>query len=161
MTAPKKEPETKEQMEARMVAAASKAEIDTEARLAELLARKRDIDVPKDDQAAYERLRDELTPQLLREGPRYFIDYDGVKRVAYAVQPEPVDVDLPNLKALVAAGKLTEADLERLAPRKVDKEVFRRYLATEKISPHDALKVARITKGTAYVKFVTPDLDDD
>ena len=144
-----------------MVAAAGEAGPDTEAKLADLLDAQGRVTVPPERKDAYEELRDALTPQLLREGPRYFVDHDGVKRVAYAVQPEPVDVYVAGLKALVANGKLTVEDLDKIAPRKVDKEVFRRYLATEKIAPHDALKVARISKGTAYVKFVTPDLDDD
>ena len=161
MTEEQKEPETKEQMEARIVASAGVAGPDTEARLADLLDRKNEITVPAERKADYEELRDALTPQLLREGPRYFVDHQGVKRVAYAVQPEPVDVYVRGLEALVAAGKLTEADLDKVAPRKPDKEVFRRYLSTGKIEPSDALKVASISKGTAYVKFVTLDLDDD
>lgn len=155
------EKETKEQAEARYVAEAQQSDEDTENRLADLLELKGKLDKPAELKKDYEDLRDALAPQLLAEGPRYFLDNESVKRVAYAVQPEPVDVDVDELEKLVKAGKLTQADLDRLAPRKPDKEQFRRYLAQDRITPQDAVKVARITKGTAYVKFITPDLDDD
>jgi hypothetical protein len=151
--------ETREQAEEarrELEAKATPADKDTEQKLRELdrmvISRRKDPERERE----YERLRDEMAAQLAEEGPRYYIDDDGVKRYAFTVQPEPVEVDVDGLLAMYEEGTLSREVLDAVAPRKVDKEQFRRATAGGKITQAQLLKVAKIRKGTAHVKFSKP-----
>lgn len=149
--------ESEEDFTERMIRTAEPAVGDTETRLLELqnmqAKRRKDPQLER----RYEMLRDELAAQLKAEGPRYYIDNDGVKRYAFTVTPEPVDVDLDGLIQAELDQEISYETLDQVAPRKVDKEAFRRAVATERIPKALLLKIAKIVPGTAYVKTATPD----
>lgn len=102
----------------------------------------------------YTRLRDQATDALV-DGPRYFIDADGVKRYAVRLQAEPVEVDEELL-----AQEVSPAVLAEVAPRKVDKDLFKRAVAAGRIKPATLLKVAKVKPSAPYVKFYTADASD-
>lgn len=113
----------------------------------------------------YEELRDILTARLSKEGPRYYIDAFGEKRYAYALIPEPVDVDVDELIKMNEAGEISDDLLNEVAPRKVDKEAFTKAAArgTRKrprkpgITPEQLIRVATKRRGQGHVRFVTPE----
>jgi hypothetical protein len=145
------------------------AERDTEAMLQELdtLAALRRPDPLIE--ARYTELRDLLTARLLKEGPRYYLDAFGEKRYAYAIVPEPVEVDVDELIKMNESGEISDDLLNEVAPRKVDKEAFTRAAArgTRKrprkpgITPEQLIRVAKKRPGTGHVRFAkaenTPD----
>lgn len=141
------------------------AEYDTEALLLELdsLAALRRPD--PHIEARYEELRDLLAKRLHKEGPRYFIDLNGQKRYAYAVIPEPIEVDVDELIAMNHDGEISDKLLDEIAPRKMDMGAFTRAAArgTKKnprspgITPEQLMRVARKRKGTGHVRFAKPD----
>lgn len=148
--------QTKEEREAEIVRNASPADRDTEIRLAELhelvVARRKD----PERETRYERERDALAADLLEHGPRYFIDENGDKRYAYAVQPEPVEVDMDELMAMYEDGELSTEVMDQIAPRRVDKEGLRRVVSRKKITPAQFTRFAKLRKGTAFVQFSDP-----
>lgn len=149
--------ESEEDVKARMIRDAQPASSDTEDELLwlERLQAKRRKDPAVERE--YERLRDSLAARLEKEGPRYYIDNEGIKRYAYAVVPEPVEVDVDLLIEAELEREITYETLDAVAPRKVDKEAFRRAVAAERIPKKVLVKVATVTRGTAYVKTATPD----
>ncbi len=152
--------ETPAQLQARVTKEATRADVDTEVRLARL-AELAEIRREKPDiKTEYEVLRDELAAQIEAEGSRIFIGPDGEKYVAYVVSPEPIEVDVAELEAMDETGKIPVGLIDKVAPRKVDKEAFRRAVAKEEITKPQFLRVAKTTKGTAFVKFLPIDPDD-
>lgn len=144
---------------AELAATATPADGDTEEmllRLDTLQARRRKNPVLERE---YETLRDTLAARLGAEGPRYYLDNDGVKRYAYAVVPEPIEVDVDALCAMDERGELKEGVLEKVAPRKADKEEYRKAVGRGDITREQFLASATITKGTPYVKQSDP-VDD-
>lgn len=151
-----------ESKKAEMIAAAQPASKDTEENLVLLrkmvLARREDPIL----KARYEHLRDDLARQLKAEGPRYFINDEGVKQYAYTVASETVETSVAALEALFAAGEISKALFEELCPRGVDKDALRTAIARganprsrkEGIKPEHVAKIARIVPyGTPYVAF--------
>lgn len=147
-----------------MMAEALPADADTEAKLRYL---QRLQDVRRKDpviEAEYARLRDELARQIGQEGPRYYLDDHGVKRFAYIVQPEPLEYDVNELVKAKDEGRISEALLDELAPRKPNSEAIKQAAARGMkknprrpgLPPDVFVKVARKTKGTAYVKYSSP-----
>lgn len=141
---------------AKLKTEAKPADPDTEIQLMKLAdmaaSRRKNPDLEK----RYEALRELLATQLTKEGPRYFLGEDGIKRYAYAVTPEPVEVSEEKLMELDEAGKLKAGVLEKVAPRKVDKDAFRRAVANGSITREQFLEVAELTQGTKFVKFSDP-----
>lgn len=147
-----------------MMRDARPAEGDTEQMLLDLdmLARRRRPDPYIEEQ--YEALRDVLTARLSKEGPRYFIDVDGEKRYAYAVVPEPIEVDVDEVIALHDEGEISTELLDRIAPRKIDAEQFKLAVARGSnpnsrkpgITQEQLLRVARKRRGTGHVRFASP-----
>lgn len=143
---------------------AQPAEHDTEAMLLELdqLAAMRRPN--PDIEARYEYLRDILTARLAEEGPRYYVDALGEKRYAYAMVPEPIDVDVDELIKMNEEGEISDDLLNEVAPRKVDKEAFtkaaargtRRNPRKPGITPEQLMRVATKRKGKGHVRFVDP-----
>lgn len=135
---------------------ATRADFDTEEKILDLhdmvLKRRKDPELEK----RYEARRDELVAQLESEGPRYFIDAHGNKRYAYAVVPEPVDVDLDELLVEKAKGNISEETFEAVAPRKIDKEQFRRHVSNGNIPKDVFRRVAKVSRGTPHVGFSDP-----
>lgn len=152
------EAETKK---AEMMAAAQPADLDTEDALRTLrkmvIARRED----PVEKARYEALRDQLATRLKSEGPRYFINDEGVKQYAYTVAPEGVETSVAALKALLDEGEISAELFERLCPREVDKDELRTAIARganprsrrEGLKPQHVARVARIVPRTAYVAF--------
>lgn len=139
-----------------MQAAAEKAPPDMEALIRRLdnlaAARRPDPALERE----YEHLRDLLTKILAKEGPRYYLDSAGVKRYAFAVVPEPVEINLPKLIAMAKAGQISDELLEKLAPRKVDKDAYRRAGNTGKLTKAQVAATSKFVKGTGHVKFSDP-----
>jgi len=137
-------------------AMAQQASPDIEAMLVQLdrlaALRRKDPEVER----RYEQLRDELAGILGEEGPRFYLDDKGVKRVAYRVQPEKIQVDIAKLNEMAANGEIDEELLERVAPRKADLEALRSAVAAGRMTSAQLLKVARMSKGTAHVRFSDP-----
>ena len=104
----------------------------------------------------YEELRDLVAAAILADGPRYYLDIDGEKRYAYAVQPEPVEVDVAELIAMNGRGELAGEVLDQIAPRKVDKEAFRRAASTGRLTKAQVAATCKIIKGTPHVRFADP-----
>lgn len=143
----------------RIFEAALPADADTEDKL---LVLKRMVEARRKDPGAdarYEALRDPLAEELKEHGPRYLVDDDGVKHYAYAVAPEIVVVNQAELEAMVAEGSLDEAEYNRIAPRKVDKEALRRSISKKRggLSPAQVVRAVKFRPGTAYVRFDRPD----
>lgn len=126
--------------------------------LAQLMAaRRKDPTI----ESRYEVLRNTLAAQILEEGPRYFVDDDGHKRYAWAVQPEPIQIDMSELTELFESGKLTYEQYEEAAPRKADKTAIRRFVANQTIETEDLIKIASLSKGTAFVRISDPVINED
>ena len=104
----------------------------------------------------YEELRDLVAKAILKDGPRYYLDDRGDKRYAFAVQPEPVEIDVAELIAMNGRGELAGEVLDQIAPRKVDKEAFRRAASTGRLTKAQVAATCKITKGTAHVRFTDP-----
>ena len=83
-------------------------------RLDELAAIRRPV---KEVEAEYEQLRDKVAAILAMEGPRYYVDQDGVKRYAYVVAPDPVVIYVHELIQMGDEGLISEAALNLPAPR--------------------------------------------
>ena len=107
-------------------------------------------------EARYEELRDDVAQKLLADGPRFYLDSRGVKRFAFAVQPEPVEIDLDVLVGFYNVGEISEQDFEALCPRRVDKEVFRRLASKGTLPKKIVARSAKLRKGTAHVRFSDP-----
>lgn len=139
-----------------MEAKATKAPEDVEAALVRLdyLAdyRRKDPAI----EAEYETLRNKLAKLLGAEGPRYYLDLDGVKRYAYVVAPEPVEIDVAALIAMNKAGELSDEILEKIAPRKADKDAYRREATARRLTRKQIVDSSKVTKGTAHVRFSDP-----
>jgi hypothetical protein len=137
-------------------ATSTKADADTEellVHLEEIQARRR-----KDPalEREYEDLRATLVARLKEGGPRYYLDNMGLKKYAYLVEPEPVEIDVAALCALDEEGKLKAGVLDAVAPRKADKEAFRRAVGRGDITREQFLATAKVTKGTPYVRHSDP-----
>lgn len=148
-----------------MEAVAERADLDTEDKLVLLEGMMAELRPDPQLKARYERLRDQLVAQLRREGPRYFIDPQGVKRFAYAVTPETVEVDVAELQHMHKRGELTEEVLDEVAPRKLDRDGFRRAASRGKrggLTRQQVAKVSQIVpKGRGHVAYSGPQEDDD
>lgn len=107
----------------------------------------------------YEALRATLAARLETEGPRYYLDFHGKKRYAYASVPEPIDVDVDELCRLDEAGELKEGVLDKVAPRKANKEEYRAAVKRGDITRQQFLATAKMTRGTPRVLFSDPDDD--
>lgn len=146
----------KEEHLARLAAEATHADRDTEDQLVELfeivISRRED----PAEKRRYEGKRDEMVQVLAEHGPRYFIDAEGNKRYAYVVAPESVEVDLDELEAAHAEGKISDQTLEDVAPRKIDKEEFRKAVSRGDIDPATFVRVATIVQKTRHVGFSDP-----
>lgn len=153
---PKTDPATREYLKPNptvdeLIAEAQPAENkDTEEMLRELeqLAAVRSRWTSGDYNEEYERLRDEAAFRL-REGNRIFVDSNGVKTVAIRQTARGIEVDLNKLRDRVGP-----ALLDKVAPRKIDPEAFKRAVATGKITPGTFLEVATFKPRTPYVRFV-------
>lgn len=107
----------------------------------------------------YEALRDHVTAELAKSGPRYFLDDDGNKRYAFAVLPESVVPDIEEIVELAEEGKLPKLDIEKVFPRKVDTEELRRALAKRQIPKEVVAKHIHIVPKTGHTRFADP-VDD-
>lgn len=145
-----------EQRLAELQATATRADMDTEDKLIHLEHLKDQLREDPVVKREYEALRDELAAQLEREGPRYYLDNMGVKRYAYAVVPEPIEVDVDELCRLDEAGELKAGVLDQVAPRKADKERYRAAVQRGDITREQFLATAKVGRGTAYVKSSDP-----
>ena len=145
-----------EQARREMEAKATPATADTEGKLIALDAmmarRRKDPDL----EAAYEALRADLVAQLKAEGPRYFLNADGLKQYAFAVQPEPLDVDVDALIKMYEEGGLSLETLDKVAPRRADREAFRREVAKGNITQAQLLASTKLRQGTPHVKISPP-----
>lgn len=159
-----------ESKRAEMMAAAMPADEDTESRLTLLhkmvLARREDPEL----KIRYEALRDALASQIKTEGPRYFINNQGVKQYAYVVAGETVESSVEELTALFEAGEISKELYERLCPRGIDKEQLRQAIArganprsrSEGLKPEHVAKVCKIVAyGTPYVAFADAQEDPE
>jgi hypothetical protein len=139
-----------------MVEKARPAEGDIELsirRLDELAAaRRKDPDIEKE----YEDLRDLLVEIIELEGPRYYLDSDGVKRYAYAVTPEPVEIFTEELIKMAGEGLISEEELDLAAPRKASPDGYRRLSMKDTFTNAMIVRTSKIGKGTAHVKFSAP-----
>lgn len=141
--------------EAAAVQAAQPADPDTEMNLVSLqrmMAHRRPDPI---DERHYEVLRNALVDQLKQEGPRLFVDDHGHKTVAVAIVPESINVDLDQLLALAERDGWTQAEIDEIAPRKVDPEVVRRFFHRKKISNGAFASMATIVPKTGHVKFLS------
>lgn len=131
--------------------------MDMLARLEVLAARRR-----KDPalEAEYERLRNAASAIINDTGPRWFLDEDGHKRIAYRQAPMNVDVELDELVRQVAEGEI-DVDLDTVAPRKVNKEELKKAVATGRIPAAKFLRMATLREGTAFVRFSSDEQNDD
>lgn len=122
-------------------------------RLDELAAiRRPDPDVEKE----YEDLRNWVAGILAVEGPRYYLDSDGVKRYAYVVAPEPVAINVDELIKMYHLGEISLEDLNLAAPRKASPDGYRRLSSRKYFTNAMIVRTSKITKGTAHVKFSDP-----
>ena len=137
-------------------AKAKAAEGDLELMLAQLdeMAEARRKDPVKEER--YAELRDQCSAIILKEGPRYYLDGRGVKRYAFAVQPEPVEIDLDVLDYFYRQGRISADDYEKLCPRRVDKDVFRRLASKGVLTKQMVNQAATMKKGTAHIRFADP-----
>lgn len=126
--------------------------LDKLARLDELAALRRPN---KALEAEYEALRDEMAAYLKTSGPVYYLDKDHAKRFAWPVEPESLVVDVDLLVELAEEGKI-DVDIDTVAPRKVNAEQLKKAVAKKKIPPREFLRIARLKKGTAHVRFSDP-----
>lgn len=109
-----------------------------------------------DREREYEALRDSVTKRLVESGPRYYLDSNGVKRFAYAVQPEEVECDVEEIVELHGQGKLPLLDVEKVFPRKVDKEQLRRALSKKQLPRDVVVKHIRLKKRTGHTRWADP-----
>lgn len=146
-----------------MMRTAEPASLDLEDTLADLealqaLRRKNPL-----IEARYEHLRKIATVMLIEGGPRYFVDDSGTKHYAYAITPDAIVVSVEDVEQLRNEGIITEEELDRVAPRKVKNEEFKRLVALGRIPKARAKKIARIVPKTPYVGFSdesTPGFDE-
>lgn len=138
---------------AKMMAEATPADSDTETSLARLeqmmVARREDTAL----KARYEAERDRLAKQLVKEGSRYFLDEDGDKVFAYPVIPDNLVVNEAEFVRRHEAGEMPDVDLDKVMPRKIDREAMRRAIAKKHVPPAVVVATMRFTKGTARVAF--------
>lgn len=102
----------------------------------------------------YLALRD-AAAVVLESGPRYFIDADGAKRVAVRQQSEPIDIDLAILS------EIPPEIIDKVAPRKIDTEAFKRNVANGKIPAKAFVKHSKIRHVDPHVRFILADDADD
>lgn len=102
----------------------------------------------------YLALRD-AAAVALESGPRYFIDADGAKRVAVRQQSEPVEIDLAILS------EIPPEIIDKVAPRRIDAEAFKRNVANGKIPAKAFVKHSRIKYVEPHVRFILADDADD
>lgn len=140
---------------------AGMATMDVEDDLVRLEALKDAMTVDPAIKVEYEILRDRLTATLRADGPRLFMAPDGKKYLAMPVLPEGVEVDKAALIALVTEGVLTEDELDKLAPRKVDKAVLTRYAGSGKIPANVLKRIARVVPKTGHVRLYPIDAIED
>lgn len=98
----------------------------------------------------YEALRDAAS-ELLKDGPRYFIDAEGIKMVAARQQATRLVVN-PKILAILPADLI-----DKVAPRKIDNEQFKRAVKNGKIKTKDLLRYAELVDNAAHVKFIRAD----
>lgn len=168
MTQPQRDIDVEQSRTKEIMEQALPADRDTEGRLNYLhglaLRRRKDPDL----EARYERERESLAEQLKAEGPRYFLDSDGVKRYAYRVQPESLEVDVDEFVAAHERGEMPEVDLDKVMPRSPNREALRRAIASRskvhlrpdgrkdgKIPAAIVAKTMRYVPGTAQVRFAS------
>lgn len=96
----------------------------------------------------YERLRQRATEMLGDDGPRYFLDLDGSKMVATKSQAEPVDIDPEILDHLPADV------VDYVAPRKIDKEKFKRAMAQRRVPAKLFVRFASVKQNAPFVRFI-------
>lgn len=161
---------TKELMEQ-----ASPADEDTEDMLLELsgiMARRR-----KDPQLEryYEDLRSRTVQRLQEDGPRFFLDRNGVKRYAWPITPETLEVDVDEFVRLWERGEMPEIDLDVVMPRQPNREALRKAIARRskvhklpdgtrdgQIPRRVVAKTMRYVPGTSRVGFASEeDLESD
>jgi hypothetical protein len=111
---------------------------------------------PKDE-LAYEQLRDLVAQCLSEEGPRYYVDDDGRKQYAYAVTPEPIEVNMAELTAAFWEGKLTEETMDKIAPRRINTPEFKRAVDTGVVDQDLLVRSTKFRKGTPFVKYSVAD----
>lgn len=131
------------------------------AELARLQARRRKDPVLE---RTYEAQRAVCADLLREQGNRLFLDEHGIKTVAFLVEPEPVDVSVAALEEMELDGDIDYDLLEEIAPRKVDKTAFHRAVATGRLEAKQVAKVAKIGKGTPWVRMDPlrdEEMDDD
>ena len=147
----------------RLEAEASEADADTEDLLRQLdeVARRRRPD--KQLEERYLALRDQLVPRLRSSGPRYYLDADHVKRYAFVVQPEPIEVTISELEEAVERGEMTAEVLNRVAPqsRRVNKEEFKKAVAEQEDPPQRRRACRPGDQGHPHVRFATPQEEDE
>jgi hypothetical protein len=146
---------------AELEATAQPADMDTE----ELLNRLQPLQAQRsyysngEGNKLYEKLRDEAAERLEETGPRYYVGEDGVKRYAVRQQSHPLEVSVSEL--IAEYGEDNPELLDRIAPRKVDRDQFKRAVATGKVSAEVLLRVARFKHSKPFVRFVAPGLEDE
>lgn len=104
----------------------------------------------------YEELRGQIAGILAVEGPRYYLDSDGVKRYAYVVAPEPVEIFTNELIKMKREHLISEEDLDLAAPRKASPDGYRRLSSRKYFTNAMIVRTSKLTKGTAHVKFSAP-----
>ena len=146
----------KDDKQAEIAARATRADVDTEEKLDGLfrmvVSRRKDPDL----EVAYELTRDELVKQLAEEGPRYFLDSDGNKRYAFVVAPEVVEVDYDEVIKCIEEGLIPDDVVDKVWPRKLDKDALRRAVSKGDISDEVFVRIAEFVKKTAHVGFSDP-----
>lgn len=103
----------------------------------------------------YEQLRDEVMKALESQGSRYYVDELGHKRIAYAVRPEGLWVDIEGLIEAWVDGRLPALDIDTLFPRKADLDRVRAAVATEAIPPWAVVRYLKIYPKTGHVAFMS------
>ena len=104
----------------------------------------------------YEALRDEIAAILAVEGPRYYLDTNGVKRYAYVLSPEPVIINVDELIKMRHEDLISEDDLDLAAPRKASPDGYKRLSSRTMFTNAMIVRSSRIGKGTAHVRFSEP-----
>lgn len=141
-----------------IIKGSSRADEDTETVLSELqiyqAERWRWTSDNGDLNQEYERLRNKAT-ELLVDGPRYFLDHNGVKQVAVRGQAEPVRIDPEILEYL------SPAVVEKVAPRKIDTTAFKRAVARQDVPTKLFVKYAKVHQSAPFVRFIRADADID
>ena len=121
-----------------------------------LVALEKMVQARRPDKAAeaeYEALRDEVLDALDELGMGYYVDENGMKKYAYPVRPEKLYLDIDEVVALHAAGKLPDLDLDEVAPRQTSPDGVRAAVAARRIPAWVAVKHIHIRRGTGHVGF--------